>query len=65
MDKEKQKRMQPNEVYLSRTEYYYNSPLWVFRKHIDQEERRRKQTGKEEEIAYFRRVLTEQKCYRV
>jgi hypothetical protein len=42
MDEDKHKRMQPKEVYLSRTEYYNTYPLLVFRKHIDQEERRHK-----------------------
>ena len=42
MNEDKHKTMRPNELYNSRTEYTNNYPLTVFRKHIDQEERRRK-----------------------
>jgi hypothetical protein len=42
MDEDKHKSMKPMELYNSREEYYDNYKLLVFRKHIDQEERRRK-----------------------
>jgi hypothetical protein len=42
MDDGKDKRMKPIDLYRSRREYNENYTLDVFRKHIDQEQRRRK-----------------------
>ncbi len=42
MDVGKHTTMTPFDLYCSRSEYSDNYPLTVFRKHIDQEERRRK-----------------------
>jgi hypothetical protein len=42
MDHDAHKNVTPKELYRSRQEFYNNYPLTVFRKHIDQEERRRK-----------------------
>ena len=42
MDEGKHENMKPIDLYQTREEYYDNFPLKVFRKHIDQEKRRRK-----------------------
>jgi hypothetical protein len=42
MDSNQHKIMRPKELYSTRKEYYETFSLAVFRKHIDQEERRRK-----------------------